>query len=378
MSSAFNIPAGWREVLARAKEGLGAGGRNHGDQAFIDYGAALIDHIEEGIEALAAPTPPVDAVPGEPAVPKYRIGAPPRDNPLPEGWLDDYITSGETKLNRYEMPGVYFVQGVRFAEAHYASRLAASVAPRAGSEPVASEGLPLAQEPKYTVNGSAIVNRASGEAIPADEPVFIFRARDKHAVSALRQYLYLVRGTHSAAVAQRIRDFNDFYSAHPERMKEPDTASAGEAQATGAQPHTEPSEEASSLPVVAHLVEKGRIFVDRPVLEEDEAERAAFKRQDGAIVSPLVRLSDAQSQLNAMRVERDKWYQEAAAQAASAIAAHEELAALKAAPVVDVERSMALAEKMMRDSWATGDDSAWHPARDELRAALASPEGSQT
>jgi hypothetical protein len=66
MSSAFNIPAGWREVLARAKEGLGAGGRNHGDQAFIDYGAALIDHIEEGIEALTAPTHPVDAVPGEP------------------------------------------------------------------------------------------------------------------------------------------------------------------------------------------------------------------------------------------------------------------------------------------------------------------------
>jgi hypothetical protein len=93
--------------------------------------------VIKSMDDLAAPTPPVDAVPGEPAVPKYRIGAPPRDNPLPEGWLDDYITSGETKLNRYEMPGVYFVQGVRFAEAHYASRLAASVAPRAGSEPVA-------------------------------------------------------------------------------------------------------------------------------------------------------------------------------------------------------------------------------------------------
>jgi hypothetical protein len=76
-------------------------------------------------------------------------------------------------------------------------------------------------------------------------------------------------------------------------------------QATGAQPHPEPSEEASSLPSYIYGREAGP---NEKVWTE--------------------------ASMNAMRAERDKWYQEAAAQAASAIAAHEELEALKAAPVV--------------------------------------------
>lgn len=95
-----------------------------GDDIGDPYEAALEDI--EGRPAPAAESQPVAWT-----TPKYRIGAPPRDNPLPEGWLDDYITSGETKLNKYEMPGVYFVQGVRFAEAHYAARLAAPTAEKA-------------------------------------------------------------------------------------------------------------------------------------------------------------------------------------------------------------------------------------------------------
>lgn len=93
--------------------------------------------------------------------------------------------------------------------------------------PSAVAGLPLAQEPKYTVNGSAIVNRASGEAIPSDEPVFIFRARDQKALRALSVYASSVaRGPkeHWGAVMDRIEDFVRFNSEHPERMKEPDTA----------------------------------------------------------------------------------------------------------------------------------------------------------
>jgi hypothetical protein len=101
---------------------------------------------------------------------------------------------------------------------------------------VASEGLSIAQEPKYTVNGSAIMNRASGEAIPADEPVFIFRARDVRAVGALSRYASVVAlhssEDHWLAVMGRIDDFVRFRRDHPERMKEPDTdrASAEEAQ----------------------------------------------------------------------------------------------------------------------------------------------------
>src|SRR5688572_14720570 len=35
-----------------------------------------------------------------------------------------------------------------------------------------------------------------------------------------------------------------------------------------------------------------------------------------------------------------------------------------------IARLMALADKMMRDSWATGDDAAYAPARAELESAL--------
>lgn len=80
------------------------------------------------------------------------------------------------------------------------------------------------QEPKY---GGTLFNRASGEAIPTDEPVFIFRARDRHAVAALGFYAGdLANASHFQAVRQRIIDFKAFTSAHPERMKEPDTAPA--------------------------------------------------------------------------------------------------------------------------------------------------------
>ena len=101
-------------------------------------------------------------------------------------------------------------------------RAALTTAARA-AEP---EGLPVAQEPKYTVNGTHIVNRASGEAIPHDEPVFIFRARDKLAVRALLDYAARCTGEHYAAVRKRVKHFRAFTSRHPERMKTPDTAAS--------------------------------------------------------------------------------------------------------------------------------------------------------
>ena len=92
-------------------------------------------------------------------------------------------------------------------------------------------GLSLEQEPKYTVNGSSIVNRSSGEAIPEDEPVFVFRARDVHAMYALRDYLgRLPFGAHREAVSRRVMDFFDFKATHPGRMKEPDTAAIASAE----------------------------------------------------------------------------------------------------------------------------------------------------
>ena len=102
-------------------------------------------------------------------------------------------------------------------------------------------GLSLAQEPKYTVDGHSIINRASGEAIPPDEPVFIFRARDKLAVRALLNYADQIgrlpgSGEHFAAVRKRVKHFRAFASRHPERMKTPDTTPTSPTPAEAADP----------------------------------------------------------------------------------------------------------------------------------------------
>jgi hypothetical protein len=87
---------------------------------------------------------------------------------------------------------------------------------------VARPYLTVGQEPKY---GGTLFNRVSGEAIPADEPVFIFRARDHYAARVIAHYMvYLPPSDHRVAVEQRARDFYSFAVAHPDRMKEPDTA----------------------------------------------------------------------------------------------------------------------------------------------------------
>ncbi len=81
------------------------------------------------------------------------------------------------------------------------------------------------QEPKYKIENGKLVNRSSGEQIPDDEPVFVLRARDKHAAATLASYSTYINGTdeHSEAVHLRIRQFEKWSKDHPERMKEPDT-----------------------------------------------------------------------------------------------------------------------------------------------------------
>ena len=89
-------------------------------------------------------------------------------------------------------------------------------------------GLLPAQEPKYTSSSKTgrLVNRATGKPIPDDEPVFIIRAQDIHAISALRWYRSVVNEPdQEQAVSRRIADFEAFAAAHPDRMKEPDDIS---------------------------------------------------------------------------------------------------------------------------------------------------------
>lgn len=80
------------------------------------------------------------------------------------------------------------------------------------------------QEPKYKIVGDTLVNRQSGEAIPDDEPVIVFRARDIHVTKVLAFYLSKVQDRfHREAVFRRLQQFHDWADKHPERMKEPDT-----------------------------------------------------------------------------------------------------------------------------------------------------------
>lgn len=84
--------------------------------------------------------------------------------------------------------------------------------------------LPVKQEPKYNSDQGGIFNRASGEYIPHEEPVFILRARDKHAIQTLQFYADMVKDEHhQSVVAARIAHFTNYQMNYPERMKEPDT-----------------------------------------------------------------------------------------------------------------------------------------------------------
>jgi hypothetical protein len=89
-------------------------------------------------------------------------------------------------------------------------------------------GLSQQQEPKYTVSKQQhgrIVNRSTGEAIPDSEPVFILRAKDRKASAALRAYAMICDNPdHKAVIKSRLQDFEVFATAHPERMKEPDSS----------------------------------------------------------------------------------------------------------------------------------------------------------
>jgi len=80
---------------------------------------------------------------------------------------------------------------------------------------------PMAEDRKFKFEDGKFVNRVSGEAIPDDEPVIIFRARDRHALRVLRFYLTLVDEHHRQAILDRINAFQAFEQAHPDRLKEP-------------------------------------------------------------------------------------------------------------------------------------------------------------
>lgn len=93
------------------------------------------------------------------------------------------------------------------------------------------------QESKFDAVDGRLVNRATGEPIPDDEPVFALRAKDYCALSALIAYSELVTDdAHRAAVEARIKQFRQFGQDNPRRMKLPDTAESCVYSAEGKTP----------------------------------------------------------------------------------------------------------------------------------------------
>jgi len=80
----------------------------------------------------------------------------------------------------------------------------------------------MAEDRKFKFEGGRFVNRVSGEPIPDDEPVIIFRARDRHSVRVLEFYLGLAEDDHHrAAIMDRIEEFETYRNNNPGKVKEP-------------------------------------------------------------------------------------------------------------------------------------------------------------
>lgn len=82
------------------------------------------------------------------------------------------------------------------------------------------------QDSKFWIANNRLVGQ-SGE-VPADEPLFILRGRDVLSRDTIAAYLALCEKggadrDHIAAVRERLRQFEEFKTKNPHRMKTPDT-----------------------------------------------------------------------------------------------------------------------------------------------------------
>lgn len=81
----------------------------------------------------------------------------------------------------------------------------------------------MLNESKYRIEGDSLVNKKTGIPIPDDEPVLVFRAKDKRALATLVAYQVLCDfGEHRNLIGVRIEAFRQFTKDYPEKMQEPD------------------------------------------------------------------------------------------------------------------------------------------------------------
>lgn len=79
----------------------------------------------------------------------------------------------------------------------------------------------MEQDTKYAFYDDAIVNRSTGQRIPEDEPVFVIRANDKHAIATIMHYQDLCDNKkHADDLNEVLRDFATWEATRG--VKEPD------------------------------------------------------------------------------------------------------------------------------------------------------------
>jgi hypothetical protein len=81
-------------------------------------------------------------------------------------------------------------------------------------------------DPKFWIDGRQQIITRHNEVVPRDEPLFLLRARDENAVTALAAYRERCAAAGCSfeqleGIQERIREFIQFRETHPERMKEP-------------------------------------------------------------------------------------------------------------------------------------------------------------
>jgi hypothetical protein len=81
-------------------------------------------------------------------------------------------------------------------------------------------------DPKYHIDEERIVKTSNGSQIPEDEPLILFRARDRNALLMLKHYRELCvqdgcTPYHLEGIDNRIAAFEAFSKDHAGRMKQP-------------------------------------------------------------------------------------------------------------------------------------------------------------
>jgi hypothetical protein len=77
-------------------------------------------------------------------------------------------------------------------------------------------------DPKYTIRAGRICTAATGEPIPAGEPVLIVRAQDVHALDMIWHYYRMIESASvKASIFERIKAFDKYARDNQSRMKQP-------------------------------------------------------------------------------------------------------------------------------------------------------------